>query len=139
MATVGTPGAIRQPPPQAGNFGQGAAYPLTYTTTGSLRLSYGRQSVEDSLRSILETVPGERAMLPDYGAAVGVFEPIDIQRMIAKFQLDVSAYEPRIDTVDITTDYGPGQGEVTMNISYTLKDEAGEHLLTYNLFIGPSF
>lgn len=139
MATAGTPGAIRQPPPQSGSIGQGAAYPLQYTSTGSIKLSFGRQSVEDALRAILETAPGERVMLPDYGANVGFGEPIDIQRMIAKFQLDVSAYEPRVDTVDISTDFGPGQGEVTMNIAYTLKDEAGEHVLTYALFLGPSF
>lgn len=139
MSTVGTPGAIRQPPPQAGSFGQGATYPLSYTSTGSVRLSYGRQSVEDALRAILETVPGERPMLPDFGAAVGLGEPIDVPRMIAKLQLDISAYEPRVDTVDVTTDFGPDQGNVTINIAYALKDEAGEHVLTYNLFVGPSF
>ena len=139
MATVGTPGAIRQPPPQTGSFGQGAAFPLVYSSTGSIKLSYGRQSVEDALNSILSTVPGERVMMPDYGAAVGPFEPIDIQRMIAKFRLDVSAYEPRIDTIDVSTDPGPDQNTVTMNIAYSLKDEAGEHVLTYNLFLGPSF
>jgi phage baseplate assembly protein W len=139
MSTVGTPGAIRQPPAQSGNFGQGAAYPLAYTTAGSIRLSYGRQSVEDSLRAILETVPGERPMLPDFGAAVGPFEPIDLPRAIAKFKLDVATYEPRIDTVDVTTDPGPTQAEVTMNISYSLKDEADEHVLTYPLFLGASF
>lgn len=139
MSTVGTPGAIRQPPPQSGNFGQGATYPLTYTTSGSIKLSSGSQSVEDALRAILETCPGERPMLPDFGAAVGPFEPIDVQRMIAKFKFDVATYEPRVDTVDVTTDPGPTQEQVTLNISYQLRDEADERVLTFPLFVGPSF
>ena len=136
---VGTPGAIRQPPAQAGNFGQGATYPLTPTKTGAVQLSYGAQSVEDALRAILETCPGERVMLPDFGSAVGPFEPIDVQKMIAKFKLDVAAYEPRVDTVDVDAVPGPDQGVVTLNIAYTLIDEADEHVLTYPLFVGPSY
>lgn len=139
MSTVGTPGAIRQPPVQSGNSGQGASYPLQYTTTGSIKLSSGRQCVEESYRAILETVPGERPMLPDFGSAVGPFEPVDIPRAIAKFKIDAATYEPRADIIEITTTPGPTQEQVTMNISYQLKDEADEHVLTYPLFVGPSF
>lgn len=137
---AGTPGAIRQPPAQSGNFGQGASYPLALTKTGAVQLSYAAQSVEDSLCAILDTVPGERMMLPDYGANVGApGEPIDVQRVIAKFKLDVATYEPRVDTVDVDTTPGPVAGEVTLNIAYQLQYEANERVLTYNLFVGPAF
>lgn len=138
MSTVGIPGAIRQPPAQSGNFGQGATYPLEYTATGAIKLSYGATLAEEGMRAILETVPGERPMLPGFGAAVGPFEPIDVFRMIAKFKIDVKTYLPLVETVDVTTNPGPSQEEVTMNIAYTLKDDADEHTLTYPLFTGAS-
>lgn len=137
---VGIPGAIRQPPAQSGNFGQGATYPLALTRTGAVQLSYGAKSVEEALCAILDTSPGERVMLPDYGANVGApGEPIDVQRVVAKFKLDVASYEPRVDTVDVDVVPGPDVGAVTLNIAYQLQYEANERVLTYPLFVGPSY
>ena len=135
MATVGTPGAIQQPPPDAGFAGQGVSYPLAYTPQGRLALSWGEQSVNDSLVSILHTAAGERGMLPDYGAKVGEFEPADLARLIAKFRLDVRNYEDRVDNTDVTTALGDMPGQVIMNITYTMKADATERTLTYPLFV----
>lgn len=139
MATVGTPGAIQAPPSNSGFLGQGVKYPLTLTTTGRLDLSSGQTSVEESLQAILETAPGERKMLPGFGARVGEFEPVDLQRMIAKFKKDVADYEPRVESItDVQSAYGPGVGEVSLSIYYTLVGDANENILTYGLFLGPS-
>ena len=134
---VGTIGAIRQPPVNSGLGGQGVSYPLDYTTQGRLKLSYGEQSINEALISILLTVAGERVMLPAYGANSGVHEPIDLARMIAKFRLDVRDYEPRVDTVDVTTELGDQPQQVIMHITYTLVSDATERTLTYPLFVGP--
>ena len=137
MATVGTTGAIQTPPSTSGFLGQGVKYPLTLTTTGRLDLSNGQTSVEEALQAILETAPGERPMLPGFGAKVGEFEPIDLQRMIAKFKKDVADYEPRVDSIEkIDAQYGPGAGEVSVSIYYILVGEANERILTYPLFLG---
>lgn len=134
---VGTPGALRQPPPSAGNFGQGVAYPLTNNTQGRLVLSYGQTAVEQALQSIWETAKGERAMLPKFGCAMGEFEPTDVARMIAKLIADVREYEPRVDTIEATPQDGPGVGEVTVTVIYTLVGQANEHTLTFPIFVGP--
>jgi phage baseplate assembly protein W len=136
--TVGTPGAIQTPSPTGGFMGQGVKYPLTLTSQGRLQLSNGTTCVEDSLRAILETAPGERAMLPGYGAKTGEFEPIDLQRMVAKFKKDVADYEPRVESI-VAADigYGPGVGEASVNIVYQLVGEANERILTYPIFVGP--
>lgn len=137
--TVGTPGAIQSPSPTGGFFGQGVSYPVTLTAQGRLQLSNGTTCVEESLQTILETAPGERPMLPGYGAKTGEFEPVDLQRMIAKFKKDVADYEPRVDSIaSIETIYGPGVGEVTLSIYYVLVGEANERILTYPLYVGPA-
>lgn len=137
MATVGTTGAIKTPPSTSGFLGQGIKYPLTLTTTGRLALSSGQTSVEQALQAILETAPGERPMLPGYGSKMGEFEPIDLQRMIAKFKKDVADYEPRVDSIaNIDSVLGPGVGEVSLSVYYVLVGEANERILTYPLFLG---
>jgi len=139
MATVGTPGAIAQPPVTSGFLGQGVTYPPAYTTQGRLKISNGTTSVEEALKTILETAPGERPMLPGYGARVGEFEPIDMARMIAKFKKDVVDYEPRVDSISsIDAQYGPGVGEVQVTIQYVLVGEANERILTSTIFTGPA-
>jgi len=137
--TVGTAGAIQTPSPTGGFFGQGVSYPIALTTTGRLQLSNGTTCVEEALQAILETAPGERVMLPGFGARTGEFEPVDLQRMIAKFKKDVADYEPRVESIaSIDPTYGPGVGEVSVSFSYVLVGEANERILTYNLFIGPA-
>jgi phage baseplate assembly protein W len=137
--TVGTSGAIQTPPSTSGFLGQGIKYPLTLTTTGRLDLSSGQTSVEEALQAILETSPGERPMLPGFGAKMGEFEPVDLQRMIAKFKKDVADYEPRVESIaNIDNVLGPGVGEVTLSIYYTVVGEANERILTYPIFVGPA-
>jgi phage baseplate assembly protein W len=137
--TVGTPGAIQTPSPTGGFFGQGVSYPLTLTTTGRLQLSNGTTCVEEALQTILETGTGERPMLPGFGARVGEFEPIDMQRMIAKFKKDVADYEPRVETISsVDIQNGPGVGEVSVSIFYVLVGDANERILTYPIFVGPA-
>ncbi len=125
---------IQQPPPNTGIAGQGVSYPLAYTPQGRLALSWGDQSINDALVSILHTAAGERAMLPDYGAKLGEFEPVDLARLAAKFRLDVRTYEDRVDTVDVQTTLGDMPGQVILTITYTTKADATERTLTVGLF-----
>lgn len=139
MSIVGTPGAIKAPPINAGVLGQGVSYPPTYNVQGRLKLSSGSVAVEEALQAILETAPGERAMLPGYGARIGEFEPIDLARLVAKFKKDVSDYEPRVEEItDSDYNIGPGVGEVTLTFHYRLVGEANERILTYGIFSPPT-
>lgn len=139
MATqVGTAGAIQQVPPTAGSGGQGVSYPLSFTAQGRLKLSSGTTSIEESLRAILETAPGERAMLPGYGARQGEFEPVTLDILILKFKKDVFDYEPRVSSVECSAENGPGTGEVTLTVAYVIAGEDSARTLTYPLFIGPA-
>ncbi len=136
-ATVGTSGALQKAPANAGIAGQGVSFPIDYTIQGRLALSFGEQSVNDALVSILLTTAGERAMLPSYGANAGEHEPVDLARMIAKFRLDVRDYEPRVDTTEVSSELGDQPGQVMLHITYTMVSDATERTLTYPLFVGP--
>lgn len=60
------------------NFlGQGLGFPLRINNRGNLTLSEGERSIEESVRIILGTAPGERVMRPDFGCRVHelIFHP----------------------------------------------------------------
>ncbi|QQO09009.1 GPW/gp25 family protein [Breznakiella homolactica] len=58
-------------------LGKGWAFPVTSDIKGNIRFSQYEKSIEESIRIILSTSPGERLMRPDFGCAINelVFSP----------------------------------------------------------------
>ena len=134
----GTPGAIRQTPVAAGNLGQGIKYPIRYTAAGRLDLSFGTQSVLEAAQSICSTQPGERVMEPEYGAAVGLFEPIDAGRLTIAVQQNIAEHEPHIESTEVNVDLGPtGGGQMVQSVGVIIRGEATVQYLTFPIFVGP--
>lgn len=57
--------------------GTGISFPPRLDRSGRLAWSSGADNVRDAIRVILSTEPGERVMLPSFGAGLGtlLFEP----------------------------------------------------------------
>jgi len=60
-------------------LGTGWAFPLRTDATGSIALVTREREVQESIRIILGTAPGERPMRPEFGCAIHdlVFAPAD--------------------------------------------------------------
>jgi hypothetical protein len=58
-------------------LGMGFAFPVAIDRTGAFSFARHEQSIEQSIRLILSTSPGERVMRPDFGCTVNdlVFAP----------------------------------------------------------------
>ncbi len=58
-------------------LGRSLSFPLRPGADGRLTWSEGAQNIRESIAVILKTEPGERIMLPDFGAGLGryLFEP----------------------------------------------------------------
>lgn len=54
-------------------FGQGFAFPPRLDTRGRVAWALGHQGVRESIRIVLTTEPGERLMLPAFGAGLRAF------------------------------------------------------------------
>ena len=135
---VGTPGAIRAIPAQAGIFGQGVTYPLAFDAAGRLKLSAGPTLVQEQLLSLMQTYPGERPMEPDYGAAVGNFEPVDMQRAIDFIAQGISEHVPAVKDFRITSRLGNVPDATEITIRYVLVGDATPRTLTAPIFVGPA-
>lgn len=138
MAAVGTTGALPAPPASAGVLGQGLAYPPQLDgATGRLKLASGADLVQQAVYSICVTAPGERVMLPGYGAASSTFEPVDLDRQSLAVRESVAEYEARARDVIVSDELGPA-GRLVRTIKFDVIGEAGTRTLTDPLFTGAS-
>mgnify|MGYP001192047883 FL=1 len=87
------------------NFlGKGLAFPFRINNRGNLTLSEGERSIEESLRILIGTAPGERIMRPDFGCRVHelIFSPNNQNTAsLASFYVQEALvkWEPRIREV----------------------------------------
>lgn len=109
-------------------LGRGWAFPPTFGAGGaSVDMADGVSDIEQSLRIILGTTPGERVMQESFGCDLSrfLFEEID-QRLLNKLSRLVSdailAHEPRVklDKVEVTPD-DVVYGRLAIRLSYTIR------------------
>ena len=83
-------------------LGTGLAFPLGVDDRGRIALAREEIDVEQAIRIILSTAPGERPMRPEFGCAVHdcVFERIEadtLARIDQAVRVALDRWEPRID------------------------------------------
>ena len=94
--------------------GSGVAFPVLCTNGGSIALVSGERELEEAMRLILLTYPGERPMRAEFGSRVRdfVFRPAD-ESMGAELAHEVKTallrWEPRVDIVVGERRTGSGQ------------------------------
>lgn len=136
--SVGTPGAIQSPPASAGVLGQGIKYPLALDSKGRLALSWGLDSVNDSIKAIGMTQPHERVMQPGFGAGVGVGEVSpDTDRQKLAMLRNIDQHEPRVQDAEVDVQVLPNGG-IIENVKYLVRGEATSRDLTFPLYTPPS-
>lgn len=111
---------------EASLYGQGLAFPPHLSADGRVAWSAGPQNVRESIRLILATDPGERVMLPSFGAGLRRFlhEPntASTHRLIEeRVSHALRRWEPRIrvDQIDVASDPADRQ-RANVTITYTL-------------------
>ncbi len=91
-------------------IGRGWAFPLHTDATGSVALVSREREIEEAIRIILGTSPGERPMRPEFGCRIHdhIFAPAD-GATAAAIRADVKAalrqWEPRIDVEDVIVSF----------------------------------
>lgn len=88
------------PKPARPHLGVGWAFPLR-ASGGRLRYAAGVEDIEQAIEIILRTAPGERVMLPGFGAGLQQFlfapnSPVTHRRVEDVVRTALLAHEPRI-------------------------------------------
>jgi phage baseplate assembly protein W len=128
---------------EASYVGTGIDFPMTIDHTGSLAFASGAASIERSIRMILGTAPGERAMRPDFGCAIWdlMFESINtttLGLMAVATREALSRWEPRIEVDDVEVIPDDGSfGAVRLEIAYRVKATNDHRNLVFPFYAIP--
>jgi phage baseplate assembly protein W len=123
-------------------FGQGMAFPLRLDGEGRFSWAVGQQSVRESIRIILTTEPGERLMLPSFGAGLRsfLFEPNvpATHRLIEeRIQFALRRWEPRValDAV-VVRPHPDDPARAVVAITYALVATAAREAIDLSVPVG---
>ena len=108
-------------------LGQGWAFPVNTDIHGNIALSSYEKSVEESIRIILGTTPGERVMNPDFGCKINdiIFSPNSsktVSLAIHYIEEAIVKWEPRVILNNITGNFDADkEGLINIKIDYEIR------------------
>ncbi|AQA15719.1 MULTISPECIES: GPW/gp25 family protein [Streptomyces] len=124
-------------------IGAGWAFPPRTDATGSIALVREEREIEESIRLILATSPGERPMRPEFGCALGdyVFAPADAGtagQLAYEVRLALERWEPRIEVADVTVRFDEADnGVLYIDISYAVRGSNDPRNLVFPFYVIP--
>jgi phage baseplate assembly protein W len=108
-------------------IGAGWAFPVGVDATGAIALATGHKDLEQAMRLILSTYPGERPMRPEFGSRLRDFifagATWDNATAIAsEVRRALERWEPRVDVTDVLVEPDPDQpSTLYIDIQYRAK------------------
>ncbi|WP_262697662.1 MULTISPECIES: GPW/gp25 family protein [Streptomyces] len=124
-------------------IGAGWAFPPRTDATGSIALVREEREIEESIRLILATSPGERPMRPEFGCALGdyVFAPADAGtagQLAYEVRLALERWEPRIEVADVAVRFDDADnGVLYIDISYAVRGSNDPRNLVFPFYVIP--
>lgn len=123
--------------------GSGWAFPVHVDDQGGIALVSGGREIEQAIRLILGTAPGERPMRPEFGCGIHdlIFAPADITtagRIAYEVRESLRRWEPRIDVLDVAV--APDSrdaGTLYIDITYALRDTNDPRNLVFPFYVIP--
>lgn len=115
--------------------------PRADEATGRMQTSSEEENIRQSVRIILSTRCGERAMRPDFGCNLHdyVFELPDqgaLTRVQAEVTEALTLWEPRIMDVGVEVDLDRlDRGEVLLNVHYTVRSTNNPNNLVFPYYL----
>jgi hypothetical protein len=124
--------------------GAGWGFPMRTGPSGAFALVTGQREIEEAMRLVLATAPGERPMRPEFGCAVHdmVFAPVN-DRTIGRIQYEVRTsldrWEPRIkvESVDVSVD-PENTAVLFIDVRYSIRGTNNPRSLVFPFYVIPS-
>ncbi len=121
-----------------------AFFPMRTDVTGRIVLVTREQEIEESIRLILATAPGERPMRPDFGCAIHdfVFAPADAAtagQIAFEVRTALERWEPRADVLEVRVDFdGSDEGTLHIQIGYRIRGTNDPRNLVFPFYVIPA-
>ncbi|RKT55324.1 GPW/gp25 family protein [Saccharothrix australiensis] len=125
-------------------IGRGWGFPLRLSATGGIALVEREQEIQEAIRLILGTAPGERPMRPEFGC--GIHEHVfaaadhatagDIAREV---RIALDRWEPRIEVADVVVAFDAVEvGTLYIDVRYTIRATNDQRNLVFPFYTIPS-
>lgn len=124
-------------------IGRGWAFPLRTDATGGIALVSREREIEEAIRLILGTSPGERPMRPEFGCRINefVFASADgttASAISAEVKAALRRWEPRIDVEDIVVTFDAKDPTVMyIDIRYAIRRTNDRRNLVFPFYVIP--
>lgn len=122
-------------------LGSGLSFPLRTDARGQVALVSGAEDVEQSIRIILGTRPGERVMRPNFGCRAQelLFEPrsaATASLMQEYIHQALRMWEPRIEVRSVNVNFDDSNpGALLAEIEYSIKATHDTRSIVYPFYI----
>lgn len=124
-------------------IGRGWSYPLGADATGGIAMATDDRNIQQAIRLILATAPGERPMRPEFGCGIHdyVFSPADATtagRLSLEVKRSLIRWEPRINVtkIEVTVDE-IDRNAMYIDIHYTKKGTYDPRNLVFPFYVIP--
>jgi phage baseplate assembly protein W len=124
--------------------GRGWAFPVRTDATGGIALVSSGREIEEAIRLILSTSPGERPMRPEFGCRIHQFVFASADATTAglisfEVQAALTRWEPRIDVLDVDVGYdGDDTTLVYIDIRYRVRATNDARNLVFPFYAIPA-
>ncbi len=124
-------------------LGTGWAFPLAFEPSGAVAVTRGEDRIEQAMRLILATYPGERPMRPQWGCTLrdhvfGGTGPENIAAITHCVRTALEKWEPRAAVAEVLVTPRPEQeGLLHLDIRYTVRGVNSPRNLVFPFYTIP--
>jgi phage baseplate assembly protein W len=124
-------------------IGRGWAFPLRTDATGGIALVAREREIEEAIRLVLGTSPGERPMRPEFGCRIHdyVFAPADgatASAIAAEVREALLLWEPRVEVEDVVVTFdAKDAGVMYIDIRYEIRRTNDRRNLVFPFYVIP--
>lgn len=124
-------------------IGAGWAFPLNVDATGGVALVTADREIQESLRIILGTAPGERPMRPEFGCRIHehVFGPANSTtagQAAHDVREAIDRWEPRVELLDVSVEFNTNAaGIIYLEVSYLIRGDNNPRSLVFPFYTIP--
>jgi len=124
-------------------IGAGWAFPMRTDATGSIALVRRERELEEAIRLVLATAPGERPMRPEFGCGIHelVFAPVDATTAGAvahEVRRALERWEPRVEVLEVVVTPDPTEtGALYIDLRYAACGTNDPRNLVFPFYVIP--
>jgi uncharacterized protein len=124
-------------------IGRGWAFPLRTDATGGIALVSREREIEEAIRLILGTTPGERPMRPEFGCRIhdyvfGLADGTTANEISAEVTRALGRWEPRIDVQEVVVSFDAlDQTLLYIDVRYSLRRTNDRRNLVFPFYVIP--